>query len=83
MTETPYFVADAPGAYPVQLVVSAGRRSTSRRDIQLVVATVAPDRFTGPHNHQGLSSDCVNCHSDDFATIASKAHQSRCHQQSV
>lgn len=71
-TESPYFVADAPGAYPVQLVVSAGG-ITSRRDVQLVVASVAPDRFTGPHNHQGLSSDCVNCHSDDFTTIASKA----------
>jgi hypothetical protein len=60
-TATPSFTADARGAYMVQLVVSAGGVS-SQRDLQLVVATIDPERITGPIIHQGLSSNCVQCH---------------------
>ena len=60
-TATPSFTADARGVYMVQLKVTGGG-ITSVRDIQMVVATVAPERVTGPFNHPGLSSDCVNCH---------------------
>ena len=60
-TATPSFTADARGAYMVQLVVSAGGLS-SQRDIQLVVATIDPERITGPIIHQGLASNCVQCH---------------------
>ncbi len=68
----PSFVADVRGTYLAQLVVSAGGVS-SKRAIQLVVATVAPERPTGPFNHQGLSSGCSNCHNDEFGNILSKA----------
>ena len=68
----PSFVADARGTYAVQLVVSAGSL-TSKRAVQLVVATIAPERVTGPFFHQGLSSSCRNCHNDDFGTIPSKS----------
>jgi len=70
-TATPGFVADASGTYMVQLVVSAGGAS-SQRAIQLVVATVAPEPLSGPFNHQGLSSNCVNCHNAEFSTISQK-----------
>jgi len=60
-TPTPSFTADARGAYMVQLVVSSGGLS-SQRNIQLVVATVDPERLTGPKFHQGMSSNCVQCH---------------------
>jgi hypothetical protein len=70
-TANPGFVADARGTYMVQLVVSAGGGS-SQRAIQLVVATIAPEPFTGPSNHQGLSSNCVNCHNAEFITIPEK-----------
>ncbi|MCP4876529.1 MAG: hypothetical protein GY896_13795 [Gammaproteobacteria bacterium] len=68
----PSFVADVRGAYTVQLVVRAGSL-TSARAIQFVVATIAPERVTGPFFHQGLSSSCVNCHNDDFGTIPAKS----------
>ena len=45
----------------VQLVVSAEGVS-SQRAVTTVVATIAPERMTGPFNHPGLSSDCVSCH---------------------
>ncbi|MFQ5469070.1 MAG: cytochrome c3 family protein [Gammaproteobacteria bacterium] len=67
-TATPTFVADAVGVYMVQLVVKA-EGLISQRQIQLVVATIAPDRPTGPFNHQGLSSSCVNCHNGDLDLI--------------
>ncbi len=67
----PSFVADVKGSYMVQLVVTAEGVS-SKRAIQLVVATVAPERATGPANHAGLSSSCSNCHNDNFNTILSK-----------
>jgi hypothetical protein len=64
-TATPSFTADARGTYMVQLVVSAEGVS-SQRDIQLVVATIAPERITGPTIHQGLSSNCVQCHNGEL-----------------
>ena len=71
-TENSSFIADARGTYMVQLVATAEGIS-SKRAIQLVVATVAPERPTGPFNHQGLSSSCVSCHNDNFGNIRSKA----------
>ena len=71
-SQNPGFVADVRGDYRAQLVVSAGN-VISQRAVQLVVATVAPEPLTGTHFHQGLSSSCVNCHSDDFTAIGSKA----------
>lgn len=64
----PGFVADAWGAYVAQLVVSAEGVS-SQRAIQIVVATIAPEQDVF---HEGLSSNCVNCHNDDFSTIPAK-----------
>lgn len=64
-TVSPSFVADVRGAYMVQLVVSAEGIS-SQRAIQLVVATIDPERSTGPFGHQGLSSTCVNCHNGEL-----------------
>jgi predicted CXXCH cytochrome family protein len=71
-SRNPSLVADVRGEYRAQLVVRAGGVS-SQRAIQLVVATVAPERLTGPFFHQGLSSSCVSCHNDGFVTIGSKA----------
>ena len=71
-TDNPSFVADARGTYMVQLVASAEGVS-SKRAIQLVVATISPERPTGPSNHQGLSSNCALCHNDDFVDIGSKS----------
>ena len=71
-SQNPSFVADVKGTYAGQLVVRAGG-STSKRAIQLVVVTISPEPLTGPSNHQGLSSSCVNCHNDGFTTIGSKA----------
>jgi hypothetical protein len=68
----PSFVADVRGTYAVQLVVSAGGL-TSERAVQLVVATIPPERLTGPFFHDGLSSSCANCHNDDFGTIPAKS----------
>lgn len=73
-SRNPGFVADVRGEYRVQLVARAGG-ITSQRKIQLVVATVAPERLTGPFFHQGLSSACVNCHNDDFVAIPSKSQR--------
>ncbi len=70
-TANPSFTADLRGTYIVQLVVSA-EGVDSQRMIQQVVATVAPERSTGPFNHEGLSSSCSNCHNDDFDDILSK-----------
>jgi len=56
----------------VQLAVSAGAL-TSERAIQLIVATIPPERPTGPFNHQGLSSNCVNCHDDGVNGIPPKS----------
>ncbi len=69
---TPSFIADVRGSYMVQLVVSAEGVS-SQRAITSIVATIPPESFTGPFHHQGLSSNCVNCHNDDFSTIQSKS----------
>lgn len=68
-TANPSFVADAKGTYAVQLVVSAEGMS-SQRAIEIVVATIPPepDSF-----HQGLSSDCVNCHADALGAIPGKS----------
>ncbi|MGB5582895.1 MAG: cytochrome c3 family protein [Gammaproteobacteria bacterium] len=60
-TANPSFVADVRGIYMLQLVVSAGG-VTSERAITSVVATIPPERLTGPFNHAGLSSQCVLCH---------------------
>ena len=60
-TSSPTFTPDVRGIYMVQLVVSAEGVS-SQRAVTSVVATIAPERLTGPFNHPGLSSDCVNCH---------------------
>jgi hypothetical protein len=60
-TASPSFVADVRGVYMVQLVVSAEGIS-SQRAITSVVATIAPERMTGPFNHPGLSSNCGDCH---------------------
>ncbi|MDH3535467.1 MAG: hypothetical protein OER87_06965 [Gammaproteobacteria bacterium] len=68
----PSFVADARGTYAVQLVVSAGNLS-SQRAIQLVVATIDPERVTGEYFHQGLSSSCQNCHNDEQTTRTAKS----------
>jgi len=57
----PSFTPDVRGTYMVQLVVSAAG-VTSQRAVALVEASVDPDRYTGPYNHMGLSSNCVNCH---------------------
>jgi len=61
-SENPSFVADVKGVYMVQLVVSANGTS-SKRAIQTVIVTKAPERLTGSFNHVGLSSSCVQCHS--------------------
>lgn len=68
----PSFVADVKGTYMVQLVVSAEGVS-SKRAIQLVVATISPERPTGPSNHQGLSSNCAVCHNDDVDDLPVKS----------
>ncbi len=60
-TASPGFIPDVRGVYMVQLVVSA-EGVTSQRAISTVVATIAPERVTGPFHHQGLSSDCESCH---------------------
>ena len=60
-TATPSFVADVRGVYMVQLLVSAEGVS-SQRAVSTVVATIDPERPTGPFNHPGLSSNCVSCH---------------------
>ena len=60
-TATPSFVPDVRGTYMVQLLVSA-EGITSQRAVTSVVATIAPERMTGPFNHPGLSSNCAACH---------------------
>ena len=60
-TASPSFVADVRGVYMVQLLVSA-EGVTSQRAVTTVVATIPPERLTGPFNHPGMSSDCANCH---------------------
>ena len=65
---SPSFVADAKGVYMVQLVVSADGY-TSKRDVKSVIATVDPEQLTGPFNHQGLSSNCKNCHNGDVDLV--------------
>ncbi len=67
----PSFVADVSGVYMVQLVVSA-EGVTSQRAISTIVVTNLNESPTGPF-HQGLSSNCVNCHNDDFSTIPGKS----------
>ena len=62
----PSFVADAKGVYMVQLVASANGVS-SQRAIQTVIVTLRGERHpTGRFNHEGLSSDCVNCHNGEL-----------------
>ncbi|MCG6889819.1 MAG: hypothetical protein LJE92_09545 [Gammaproteobacteria bacterium] len=59
----PSFVADVKGTYRVQLVVNAGSM-TSKRAVQLVLVTDATD--PAHVNHKGLSSTCLNCHSNEL-----------------
>ena len=67
---TPSFVADVSGVYMLQLVVSADGVTSQRAVTSVIVNN--DNKPTGRFNHQGLSSDCVNCHNDDFITIPSK-----------
>ena len=69
-TATPSFVADVSGVYMLQLVVSADG-ITSQRAVTSVIVNNS-NKPTGRFNHQGLSSNCVNCHNDDFSTIPAK-----------
>lgn len=71
-TATPSFTADVRGVYMVQLVVSA-QGVTSQRAVTSVIVTRPGERATGPFNHPGLSSDCVNCHNDTNATLRGKS----------
>jgi hypothetical protein len=69
-TATPSFVADVAGVYMLQLVVSADGVSSQRAVTSVIVNNdIKP---TGRFNHQGLSSNCVNCHNYDFSKIPSK-----------
>ena len=68
-TANPTFFADVRGAYMVQLVVTAAGVS-SQRAIQLVIATIVPERLTGPFDHQGLSSNCVQCHNGELELVS-------------
>ncbi len=67
---TPSFVADVSGVYMLQLVVSAEGVSSQRAVTTVIVNN--DNKPTGRFNHQGLSSNCVNCHNDDFNSIPSK-----------
>ncbi|WP_455222965.1 cytochrome c3 family protein [Kaarinaea lacus] len=71
-TAQPSFTTDVRGTYMVQLVVSAAG-VTSPRVIAVVEASNPDERYTGPYNHQGLSSTCVNCHNDEINQILAKA----------
>jgi Cytochrome c7 and related cytochrome c len=65
-TANPSFIADAKGVYMVQLIVSANGIS-SQRAIQTVIVSLHGERKpTGRFNHEGLSSDCVNCHNGEL-----------------
>ncbi|MCP4878099.1 MAG: hypothetical protein GY896_21815, partial [Gammaproteobacteria bacterium] len=68
-TARPSFVADVRGVYIVQIELSY-RGLTSNREIQIVIATVAPERPTGRYFHQGLSSNCTNCHNGSLPLIS-------------
>ena len=64
-TAEPSFIADVPGIYMVELLVSAGG-DTSQRAVSMVVATVAPQSLLGRfRGHQGMSSNCGNCHNGE------------------
>ncbi|MEZ5556989.1 MAG: hypothetical protein R3E86_00365 [Pseudomonadales bacterium] len=65
----PSFVPDVAGTYVVQLLVSADG-VTSRRAVQVVVASDPGSQSTF---HEGLSSNCVNCHVDAFSPIPGKS----------
>ena len=68
-TANPSFIADVRGTYLVQLVVSAAGVS-SQRAIQLVIAAIdILDHPTGPVNHQGLSSNCAQCHNGEIDVV--------------
>ena len=69
-TATPSFVADVSGVYMLQLVVSADGVTSQRAVTSVIVNN--DNKPTGRFNHQGLSSNCVNCHNDDFSTIPGK-----------
>jgi len=61
-TATPSFVADVRGVYRLQLQVSTNNE-TSPRTVAIVVATHNNESLIGPfRGHQGMSSNCVNCH---------------------
>jgi len=62
-TVNPSFVADKEGTYIVQLTVS-GQGVTSQRAIETIVAAPVSrlNHLTGPFIHEGLSSNCVLCH---------------------
>lgn len=79
-TAKPTFVPDKPGAYAVQLVISA-QGQTSSRSVTLVVAlsnaTLNPDTMTDPtavsyHFHGGLSGNCSICHAASIESIETK-----------
>ena len=61
-TAEPSFIADVPGVYMVELLVSA-EDVTSQRAIAMVVATNPGESLLGRfRGHQGMSSNCGNCH---------------------
>ena len=68
-TANPSFVADAWGTYMVQLVVSAGWPFTVSVRFNWSWPPLVPERPTGPVNHQGLSSSCLECHSDELDAL--------------
>ncbi len=59
-TDNPSFIADEPGVYIAELIVSAEGVS-SRRAVEQVVAVTTSAELAF---HQGLSSDCVTCHEE-------------------
>lgn len=61
-TAAPSFIADVHGVYMVQLLVSI-EGVTSERAIAIVIVTNEGESLIGPFpGHQGVSSNCVNCH---------------------
>jgi len=71
-TVNPTFVPDKPGAYVVQLVVSA-LGTSSPRAIALVMALdnsmLHPTDGTSYPYHSNLSNDCARCHGSGFITV--------------
>ncbi len=67
---TPSFVADVEGSYAIQLIVSAEGIS-SQRDVAFVMATL--DGADISPFHANLSSNCSQCHTDDFSPIEAQS----------